>query len=71
MQIINRAETGGELVPFNANESDIKAEVDRRTAKAGYTTGNGECPCRTKIMNNGFGESKLNVWPRDKAGNLI
>lgn len=61
----------GEIVPANVPEKDLREEVNRRTAKAGYTTKYGECPYRTKIQNHGFGESKLNVWPRDEQGNLI
>jgi len=59
------------MLAFNANEKDIQDEVNRRTAKAGYTTRYGEDPLATKIQNRGFGESKLNVWPRDKNGQLI
>jgi hypothetical protein len=39
-----------ELVPDNVSQSDLRDEVNRRTAKAGYTTRLGECPYRTKIM---------------------
>lgn len=61
-----------ELVPDNVNEKDLKDEVNRRTARAGYTTGFGEPPYRTKIMTTcPFGKEKLNIWPRDKNGNLI
>lgn len=41
---------GGEIVPVNVNEKDLRDEVNRRTAKAGYTTRLGEPPYRTKIM---------------------
>ena len=61
-----------EIVPPNVSEADLKDEVNRRTAKAGYTTRYGECPYATKIQGLvGWGEQKLNVWPRDKDGNLI
>jgi len=60
-----------EIVPDNVSEKDLREEVNRRTCKAGYTTRYGECMARTKIMSNGIGKSKLNVWPRDKQGNLI
>ena len=40
----------GELVPANVSEKDLKDEVNRRTAKAGYTARAGESPYRTKIM---------------------
>jgi hypothetical protein len=39
-----------EIVPANVSEKDLKDEVNRRTAKAGYTTRLGEPPYRTKIM---------------------
>ena len=58
-------------MPWNAKESDLRDEVNHRTAKAGYTTKYGECPYRTKIQNMGYGDKPLNVWPRDKEGNLI
>jgi hypothetical protein len=39
-----------ELVPDGLSDKEIKEELNRRTAKAGYTTRLGECPYRTKIM---------------------
>jgi len=39
-----------DLVPENVSETDLRDEVNRRTAKAGYTTRLGEPPYRTKIM---------------------
>jgi hypothetical protein len=39
-----------EIVPANVSEKDLKDEVNRRTAKAGYTTRLGEPPYKTKIM---------------------
>lgn len=73
MEILKRAKgESGELVPFNADEREVKAEVDRRTARAGLTTKYGEPPYATKIQTTvPFGEVKLNIWPRDKNGNLI
>jgi len=59
----------GEIVAWN--ESGVREEVLRRSAKAGYSTSNGEPTGATKIMSRGFGESKLNIWPRDKNGQLI
>jgi len=50
MEILKRAKEGGELVSFNHDEKDVKDEVNRRTARAGYTTRLGEPPYRTKIM---------------------
>ena len=62
----------GDLVPFNQNEKDLRDEVNRRTAKAGYTTRYGEPTYSTKIQTTvPYGDTKLNVWPRDEQGNLI
>lgn len=73
MEILKRAKgDSGELVSFNTNEEDLQEEINRRTAKAGYTTKYGERPYRTKIMTTvAFGRVKYNLWPRDKNGNLI
>jgi hypothetical protein len=61
-----------ELVPDNVSDNDVKDEANRRASKAGYTTRLGESPNRTKIQTSvPFGREKLNVWPRDKHGNLI
>jgi len=61
-----------ELVPENVSETDLKEEVNRRTAKCGYTTRYGECPYKTKIQTTvPFGEQRLNIWPRNNAGDLI
>lgn len=51
MEILKRA-TGdaGELVPWNADKKDVQEEVNRRAAKAGFTTKYGECPYATKIQ---------------------
>lgn len=71
MEILKRAKSGGEIIPWNANEKDVREEVNRRTAKAGYTTREGNPTFGTKTMGPGIGESKISVWPRDKNGNLI
>lgn len=39
-----------EIVPDNVSEKDLREEVNRRTAKAGYTNRQGEQTHRTKIM---------------------
>lgn len=62
----------GELVSPDVSEKDLHEEVNRRTAKAGYTTKYGECTQATKIqISIPFGKRKLNLWPRDKSGKLI
>ena len=51
-------------------QKDYVEEIKIRNHKAGYTTRKGtQIPL--KIMSRGFGSSRLNVWPRDKDGNLI
>jgi hypothetical protein len=72
LEILKRAKSGGELVSAFSDDKEFHDEVNRRTFKAGYTTRSGECPCSTKIQTTcGFGKERLNVWPRDKHGNLI
>lgn len=62
----------GEFVPTGVSEKDLKDEVNFRTDKAGYTTRFGECRAATKPMSRvTWGKQKLNIWPRDKNGNLI
>jgi len=52
-------------------EEDYKEELNIRSHRAGYTTRNGG-PKPLRIMATvSFGKRKLNVWPRDKDGNLI
>lgn len=68
MEILKRAKSGGEIVSWN---EDVRDEALRRGAKSGYITRNGENPNVTKIMSQGIGKSKLNIWPRDKNGQLI
>ncbi len=61
-----------EITPPGArSEQDFRDEMIHRSWKSGQTTRLGECPRASKIMAQGFGESKLNVWPRDKNGVLI
>lgn len=73
MEIIERKNHGntGDTLPFYASEKVVQDEVNLRTWKAGHTNRQGERLYSTKIMARGFGESKLNIWPRDKDGNLI
>jgi len=73
LEILKRAKgDSGEIIPWNANPKDVREEINRRTARAGYTTKYGESPNATKIMATvDFGERKYNLWPRDEQGNLI
>ena len=60
-----------ELIPSDVSEADVLDDINARTAKAGLTNRQGESCRSTKIMSCGFGESRLNVWPRDSQGRLI
>jgi hypothetical protein len=60
-----------ELISGTIPQKDFVEEMNHRSWKAGHTTRFGECRDATKIMANGFGVSKLNVWPRDENGQLI
>ena len=61
-----------EITPPGArSKSDFREEMVYRSCKSGQTTRLGECPLASKIMAHGFGESKLNVWPRNENGELI
>ena len=66
MQILKRARNAEmDIIPASESTGNVMEEANRRSAKAGYTSG------RTKIQNRGYGDSKLNQWPRDRNGNLI
>ena len=41
---------GGDIIPFNTPEKDLTEEVNRRTAKAGYTTRYGEPTSSGRII---------------------
>jgi len=73
LEIIKRAKgNSGEIVDWNESESNVREEVLRRNAKAGYTNREGGPRGATKIMTTvPCGEVKYNIWPRDKNGNLI
>lgn len=61
-----------EIVPDSVSSKDLMEEAHKRSAKAGYTTRYGERTYSMKIMTTcNWGKEKLNVWPRDKNGNLI
>ena len=62
-----------ELIPASVSDSDLADEMNARSCKAGLTNRRGECSRGTgKIMTTvPFGKTKLNIWPRDEAGNLI
>ena len=62
-----------ELIPANVSDADLTDEMNARSSKAGLTNRQGECSRGTgKIFTTvPFGEEKLNIWPRDEAGNLI
>lgn len=62
-----------ELIPAHRSEKDLADEMNSRTCKSGLTNRQGEsCRGTGKIFAPvSFGKTKLNVWPRDKQGNLI
>lgn len=60
-----------EVIPQDRSEKDLVAEMNHRSWKRGLTNQQGECSRSVKDVFGGFGESKLNVWPRDEYGNLI
>ena len=66
-----RGVSDGEIVAWNESKDNVREEANRRAAKAGYTTRDGNPTFGTKIMGPGIGQSKLNQWPRDENGNLI
>jgi len=52
-------------------QKDYLQELNIRSHRAGHATRKGK-PIPPKIMTMvPFGKRKLNVWPRDKDGNLI
>lgn len=83
MEIMKRAKSGGEIAAWNESESNVREEVLKRNAKAGYCNSDGSpissdrivsMPANDRYRENYdriFGKAKLNVWPRDEHGNLI
>ena len=59
------------LVDCTVPEKDLQGEVNRRTHKAGYTDRDGQQMVRSIMSTVPCGEVRLNVWPRDRNGNLI
>lgn len=54
------------------NPKVLRDEVNSRTHQAGYTDRDGQPIVSGKIMISvPVGKEKLNIWPRDKRGNLI
>lgn len=62
-----------ELIPANRSEEDLTDEMNARSCKTGLTNRQGEsCRSTGKIFATvSFGETKLNLWPRNKNGALI
>lgn len=62
-----------ELIAQGRSDRDLQNEMNARTFKSGLTNRQGECSRSSgKIMSTvSFGESKLNIWPRDASGQLI
>ena len=59
-----------EIVPPDVSKRELLEESNYRSSKAGYTTRTGG-PIPLKIQNVVlWGQTKLNVWPRDAQGKL-
>ena len=74
LEILKRAKQfqSGEGVSFLESEVNVREEAIRRSHRAGHCNKNGGPVDSGKIWSScGFGETKLNLWPRDEAGNLI
>lgn len=60
-----------ELVPQDVSPRDLRQESYRRSWRAGYTTRDGGPIPRRIQVTCPWGRPRLNVWPRDAAGELI
>jgi hypothetical protein len=61
-----------ELVPDDVTPRELRDEAALRARRAGYPVGRDGGPLPRRIVSvNPWGRPKLNVWPRDAAGNLI
>jgi len=60
-----------ELVPEDVSPRELRDELDLRTSRAGYTTRDGRRPPRKIRATVNFGQTRLNVWPRDENGRLV
>jgi len=72
LEILKRARghSDGDITSFD--KPVPQDEINHRTYKAGYTDRDGQPKDPPKIrIFGGVGETKLNLWPRDEAGNLI
>ena len=62
----------GEGVSAFESEANVREEVIRRGYKAGTCNKEGGPVSSGKSWSSsGYGKNKLNLWPRDEAGNLI
>ena len=73
LEILKRAKgfQSGEGVSFLESEANVREEAVRRGYKAGICNSHGGPVSSGRIMAQGCGESKLNIWSRDKNGKLI
>lgn len=53
------------------NPKVLRDEINQRTYLAGHTDRDGQPKVSKTMAAVGLGEPKLNVWPRDKNGNLV
>ena len=70
MEILERAKgNAGEIVPFNADEKDLREEINRRTYKAGHTNREGGPPTTGKIRsmpaNDKYRENYVRIFGHD------
>jgi hypothetical protein len=71
MEILKRAKSDndGDLVPFNADEKDVREEVNRRTYKAGLTNRDGGPPVtgniRSMPANDKYRENYVKIFGHD------
>lgn len=61
----------GELVPDDVSARDLREECNSRMHRAGYCRRDGGPRPRKILTTCPIGERRLNIWPRDAAGNLI
>jgi len=70
LEILKRAKgNSGEIVPFNADEKDLREEINRRTCKAGYTNSEGGSASSGRIVsmpaNDKYRENYVKIFGHD------
>ena len=66
MEILKRAKSGGEIIPWNEDSENVKEEVLRRNAKAGYCNSDGSPINPDRIIsmpaNDKYRENYVKIW---------